>query len=420
MKNFLSSTRPKLVLAGLAVAVAAVFGVSALTQNKAQALPVDCDTNAIVKCGFQDKNGFKSDYNANVTGDLPAIYEHFNFSANEMDRFMSTAVWATAYKDGRIVLDDGRVVATKAWSIGRETANGTNPYDITIGNKLYHWGYNQTAFAANSIRTLVMMDKNNKYMEFAVITSCGNPVTGIKPVFQCNYLKKEKVNETTYKFWTDATAKDGATIKNLHYDFGDGTSKDTANKDEKITHVYKKAGKYHIKVTITYVVNGKEQTETLQINCQTDIEVKEQLKPAFECTELKRIFVSDNRYKFVGLATYKDAKVTGATFDFGDGQTAAGTVKETSSTTAEITAEHQFAEFTGTRTITLDVEFTIGKDKKNARCQTQITREVLPKEIVRTGPAEVVGAALGLGGLTGAGMYYRASRRNLLSSIFKR
>jgi hypothetical protein len=42
------------------------------------------------------------------------------------------------------------------------------------------------------------------------------------------------------------------------------------------------------------------------------------------------------------------------------------------------------------------------------------------KEIPSTGPEEVIGTVLGLSTITGAGVYYRNTRRDLLNKIFKR
>lgn len=456
MKSFIAKLfQPKLLVAGILLAAISVFGFNVLTNNKAFALPQDCDSNSIIYCGFQNANEFKSKYNANATGDLPAIYEHFDLSSNEMNRFMSTYKWATAYKDGRIVLDDGRVVATNAYSIGRKSSG--NPYTVNIAGKTYHWGYNKTAFAANSIRTLVMMDTSDKYMEFGVMTSCANAITGDKPKFQCDKLHKETVNDTTYKFWTDVSLKN-ANVKKVHYDFGDGQTKDTTNPAEKVSHTYSKAGKYHVTVKVTYTVNGVTQEETLQINCQTDVEVKEK-KVVAKCDKLDSLLIEGTRkYGFVGIASVENATVKSAQFNFGDGSTAPGSVAPAVNGKVAIAATHQFASSVKEAQIELTIEFSVKDSTTTEKCSTKIkfTEETckdnpnrpecqpkcIPKEgedsnckvltkeicipqkgedanckIPETGPAEIIGSAIGLSGLTGAGMYWRASRKNLRDLI---
>jgi hypothetical protein len=443
---------PKLFIASLGILVAGVLGFGLLHNPAQAALPEDCDGNSIIYCGFQSAAGFQSDYNANVTKDLPAVYKQFGFTADEMSRFQSTYKWAWSYRDGRIVLDDGRVVATSAWSIGRQPRSDPRrlPYTIQGASGPFYWSPLEVGFApaTTRIRTLVMMDTNDKYMEFAVMTSCGNPENGTKPVFQCDMLKSEQTSDNTFSFWTEATAEKGATIKNIRYDFGDGTFTNTTNKATKVSRTYAKPGTYHVKVTITYTVNGVDQTETVQAKCQTDVTVKEKPAPIFSCSSLQGKLIEGNRkYSFTATGHYENgAKLVSASFDFGDGskaenQTNLVKVDDNNST---ITVPHTYAtSLTGKVHITADLKFNIGEDTQNKKCETDIElktrtcadtptapecqppktckelgtcREILPS----TGPEDVLLSAAGIGSFAGAGMYYRATRRQWINNIFKR
>lgn len=376
------------LFAGLAgLLVLGAVGLGLLNSPVLASLPVDCDDNAIIKCGFQDAIGFKNDYNANVTKDLHTLYadSRFNFTADEMPRFTSTAKWGWAESNGKIVLDDGRIVATNSWSLGRQSFNKPTRYPITIGSGHYFWSYLKDSFASGTskIRTLVMMDKNNKYMEFAVMTACGNPTTGTKPVFQCNMLNKTKVDNDTYKFTTNVTAKQGATVKSLLYNFGDGKTATAAKGSDVVTHTFA-PGTWHVTVTVTYNVNGHTQTETVQVKCKTDVTVEEQKQPVFECKSLDgKLIEGQRKYEFTVVSHVENgAKLVSGSFDFGDGTHADDltNIVKINDTDSKITTQHTYADnLTGEKTITADLKFTVGTDNKNARCQTKINLEELPK-----------------------------------------
>ena len=281
-------------------------------------------------------------------------------------------------------------MATKAWSIGRESFGNPNRKPLKIGNGTYYWSYLSTSFASGTtrIRTLVMMDKNNKYMEFAVMAACGNPTTGTKPVFQCEMLnyEKSKLNDTDYEFWTNVTAKNGATVKSVVYNFGDGSpTVPKTNPLEKVKHTFK-PGNWEVSVTVTYNVNGHTQTETIQEKCKTKIEVKPQ--PVFVCKSLDGFLIDQTGKRKYGFLTVghveNGAKLVSAEYNYGD-----GSAKETKSDVIKINdtdygigAEHTYADnLVGEKTITADLKFTIGDDTKNARCETKINLEELPKMI---------------------------------------
>lgn len=435
--------RPKFIITGLAMAVVSAFALVSSPALAASNCPgFDDDDNAIVRCGFPDKAGFKADVNANKTNDLVQIYKHVGFdTSTQMDDLMNRGVWGWTHSNGQVILDDGRVVGTEAWSFGRQSFGNPNriPFQIAgLPNQTFYSSPVGIGFADHTekIRTLVLMDKEDKYMLFAVMNACGNPVDVQKPKFNCKELHKEDVDEDTFKFWTEVELKN-ATVKNLKYEVVDENDQVIktivkTNPAEKITLDFE-PGSYTVRVTVTYIVNGKEQTEKLQTRCQKPVEVKEKKIPEFACTSIQTIVInSDQRkYKFVGTAEYKDIKVVSATFDFGDGSTANGDLKEINANKTEITSpEHQYAEFTGKKFIQLSVVFEDGKkDLANPKCKTEIAREVLsecvpPKgesscELPKTGPTEIFAAAAGASGLGAAGVYYRASRRNLSSLLDK-
>lgn len=450
---------PKALVAGIFLAAISVLGLNTLSNNSVAA--ACANPNNFICAGVSSKQALVNAYNG--SGEVQNVYRsgHFgNFNDADRDRFLGSAGHeAKSYKNGKIILDDGRVVATGAYSLGRQGGTGTfNPYSIVIAGKTYYWGYNSTAFKSDGLRTLVLMDSEDKYMQFAAITDCGNPITGDKPKFQCDKLKSEKVNDTTYKFWTEATVNKFATVKNVHYDFGDGQTKDTSNPSEKVSHTYSKAAKYHVTVKVTYVVNGVTQEEKLQINCQTDVEVTEK-KVVAKCDSLDKLLIEGTRkYGFVGIASVENATVKSATFDFGDNSTAPGTVSVPINGKVAITGAHQYANSVKEAHIVLTIQFNVKDSTTTEECATDLEfseetckdnpnrpecqPKCIPKagedsnchvlsietcvpqkgedaecKIPETGPVEVIGSALGLSSIAGAGAYWRASRKSLRDLI---
>lgn len=448
MKSLTKIFRPKFLVAGIVLAALSVLGFNTLTHPTVYSAT---NPNDIMPGGFTagSVNSFANGYTKKA--DIKHVYEWAGLSPDELARFKATAKPGTAYSDGRIVLSNGDLLATDASSAGRLPIKGNNQ-QVTIKDTKYHYGKNTGNFASKSLPVLVMLNPLDHSLEFAAIADCGNPTWGKSPGYYCDQLVKEQVDRDTFNFSTKAFTKNGATVEKVVYDFGDGSKAVTkTNPGEKVPHTYK-PGNYTAKVTVHFKVNGKVKTHT-RTECTKPVKVEEEKKPAYKCTSLSKHLISGTRkYKFVGTAEFKHAKLTAAAFNFGDGQTGPGTIQN-GTDAATITAEHQYAEnLVGKKTVTLALEFTIGNDKENVQCKTELEfkqktckdepnreecqppkefckpgipkgddrcKEILPKEIVKTGPAEIIGSALGLGSLAGAGMYYRASRKNL-HNIFKR
>jgi hypothetical protein len=426
---------PKLFVPALGVAVAAVIAYGSFVHTEVQAASV----NDVIYGGVKNATDFQTKYKANTKGDLDNIYNSSIFggmSPSEISRFVKTAKWGTAYKDGRLVLDDGRVVATKGKSLGRTKLGGANPYTIKIDGVTYYWGYNSTAFGSNSLRALVMMDANNKYMEFAVLSVCGNPITGERPKFQCEMLNKTQKNDNTWEFWTTVSLKN-ATVKKLVYNFGDGTTATKTNPNEKVPHTFK-PGTWNITVTVTYTVNGKEQTETIQVKCKTQVTVKEEEKPVFVCKSLTFKAITRTRFEFVAKGESDKATFKTAKFDFGDGNTAEGVQANVAGQPETVKVEHEYAK-EGKYTIKAFLTYDKGTTKETKECVVEVTvkpktcedtpnkPECLPpkppetpKILPATGPLETLVSALGIGTITGAGLYYVGTRRSLIDTILKR
>lgn len=419
--------------------VVAFNAITASQQAAAAGLPRDCDSNSIIYCGATTKEEFVQKYNQNATGDLKAVYEHFGLSPSELGRFQSTAKMGTVYKDGRVVVD-GKVVGTNARSIGRHNMPGSTP--INIGGQTYYMRPNTSAFQSPSIQGHVMM--NGDKVEFIALTSCGNGVIVDQPEYQCDMLESRQVDRDTFQFSSKVTAKNGAKLTKVVYEFGDGQKVEKTSATEVVTHNYAKPGNYTAKVTAYFDVNGQTKTHT-SAECTKPVEVKP--APAYECSGLIAKKITRTKYEFTATSTVSGGAVLkDASFSFGDSQTAEGIKPKEAN---KVVIEHDYAK-EGTYTITATLNFTVAEGVKSAKCETKITVapedcksnpnrpecqpkeckpgipegdarcEETPPELPSTGPAEMIGSALGLGGIVTAGGYYLRSRRDLMSVVFKR
>jgi len=439
--------RPKVVLSGLFAAFIIALGVlNNPNLASASACPgKDDDTNAVIRCGYNNLDELVTKFNQNPYGDIQNIYGHFGLT--NINDIKAQAVHATIYKaTGEIKNDAGDVLATSAMSMGREN-HGANRQPIMIGGKQYWYSPVQNSFGSSSLDGYALLNDDHS-LAFVSMRVCGNPSWGYSPGYKCKLLKQTKVSDTEYKYSVTPYTKNGATVSKVVIDFGDGKSTTlTSNFEQEVSHTYA-PGKYTARATVYFNVNGVEKSDTRD-SCTAKVDVPEAPKPIFKCTNLIAVQAPGSRTKFTFTGTAfvdNGAVLQKGTFRFDDGKTA--TVDATGTT---VTTTYEYTK-EGNHTTTLDLTFNVGKDEGNVKCKvvtkttpptceddktkpeckqptceelhnctpTCETKADMCKEIPKTGPAEVVGTVLGLSTITGAGVYYRNSRRQLMDKIFNR
>lgn len=289
--------RSKLFIAAMVVSTAG-FGLAGANHAAAAAVQ-DCSDNSIIRCGSQTPADFVTKLQANNPSDLQGLYDYFGLPSADYANFASNAKMGTAYKDGRIVVD-GKVVATDAFSLGREKKSYSTPYDVN--GYRYYKSMNKDVFVPDSIPAMVYFDNSGSIL-FAVLTACGNPLGGTpvketpkpqpeppKPQqptasFQCTGLTATGINDSTngltYVFRATAAASN-ASLSATDFDFGDGSMANNVGPESggglssTITHSFPKAGGYTVKATLHFsaqqgsAINGS-QTAT----CSTYVTVNQ-------------------------------------------------------------------------------------------------------------------------------------------------
>lgn len=294
-------------------------------------LAADCDNNAIIHCGETTSSAFisqvKKNDSLNGHHDLQAIYAAYGLEPASYDKFVTSARMGTAYKNGNIVVDN-QIVATNAKSIGRlASSQGAGYFTQNIAGTNYYGNDDAHAFASDSIPVMVMFDATGT-MQFAVLTSCSNPMSGSKVVstYSCDLLQKTAVagKANTYTFTTAASRSGNATIVKYVYNFGDGTTATTTTGGAPVTHTYTKAGSFTATVSVYVNLPGNQQVTVTSAKCSTVIKV---VMPFYECLQLTGAFIDKAKMSFSFVATAQfgnGATFTGADFDFGDGTSQSG------------------------------------------------------------------------------------------------
>lgn len=332
-------------VAGLAIALFGLFALSGLVVQKVSA--ADCDSNAIIYCGFTSPSNFitkvRNNDSQNGHHDLQTVYAAYGLEPASYDKFVTSSRSGKAYKDGRIIVD-GQVVGTAGNSIGRESwMQGSGYFTKNIGGTNYYGNVNAKAFATDGLPITVLFNSAGT-MVFAVLDSCGNP-EGFTPVasnYSCTSLKKTAVagKANTYSFTTSATQSGNAAITQYVYNFGDGTTATTTSGSAAVTHTYTKGGTYTAKVTIYVHLPGNQNVTASSGGCQTTITV---LTPFYQCLQLTGAILDKAKFSYSFTATAKygnGATLVSADFNYGDGKAQNG-VKPTTSTT--FTVQHQYA-----------------------------------------------------------------------------
>ena len=327
----------------------------------------DCDTVAIIKCGVFSASALREKA---ALGDVPRVYRAFDISQADLEgKFVSGIV----YRDGRVTVD-GETVATGAKTAGRNF--GGTPIPNTDGAGIY----STSKFVTEGQTAFVRMV--NGTFDFAVIKSCGNPVSATPkpkpeppaptPKFECISLKASEVSRTKRTFTVEAEATNGAKIVNYEYGFGDGMGVTTNNAT--YAYEYKTPGTYNATVVVHVTVDGVNKKVTSE-TCKLPVTIV--AEPVVPTTVVPCPY---------NAALPKESPDCKPPVEM-----------------CKIVNKTQFP-----------------KDSVYCREDTVTPVLTVQREIAKTGPEAIAMGGLGLGSLTAAGYYLADSRRKLLAKFLNR
>ena len=371
-----SSFKQKVMVSTGALLLALSLGLVGTATQRVHA--ADCDNNAIMKCGTGSAADFIRKVSANNDGyghrDLKFIYEAYDLAPTDYTKLVASARPGLAYKDGRIVVD-GQTVATGTKSIGRLASfQGSGYFTKSIHGVNYYGNINSKAFKTGPLPVMVMFDAHGS-MQFAVLTSCGNPISGsvVRSSYTCNSLSKTAVSgqQNTYRFTGNASATNNARIVKYTFNFGDGSRPQvvsTSAKSATVMHHYTQAGNFKATVTVTVSLPGKQSVQVTSVPCTKTVNVS---APFYSCIQLTGAILDQNQFKysFKANASFGNgAKFTGADFKYGDGKTD----RNIRPVGTAVSTTHQYAQ-AGNYEITATLHFSVDGAVKSASCTARVT-----------------------------------------------
>lgn len=326
----------------------------------------ECDDNAVVRCGIYSTADMKKKY----TGDVKAAYNHFGITDSMIDGSGATIKNGTVLKNGDVIVD-GKVIATGAITAGRHNIGNSTAF--TAGGTTFYERPTTTSFVTRDVfDAYVFVDKDGKFLG-AVLKPCGNPAKATpKPVppkpspeAACKDVKATKISRNQYRFTASATTSNGATISSYTFTFsGPATvspvvvaSSNNSASTETIT--FDKSGDYTVTATVKTSVGDRTGT-----NCEAKFTVA--VEPVVP--PVGKVEVCD--------------PATGQTIE-------------------------------------------VDKDKADqykpvgdVACQPKVEGDKTVVEALPvTGPVDILAGAAGLGSVTAAGYYFRASRSRLFDAF---
>lgn len=354
----------KHLLISFALVASSLFAVAQLsTPVSANATGGECDDNAVVRCGIYSVEALRSHYK----GDVKAAYNHFGISTSMIDGSGATIRNGHVNKNGDVVLD-GKVIATGAITAGRQNIPGSTKF--TAGGSTFYERPSTVSFISRDVfEAYIMVDKDGAFLG-AVLKPCGNPVKAKpkvvkKPAATCSSVTAHKLSRTSYRFTGQASTVDGATISSY-----------------------------------SFVITGPNTNRTVPVNTTS----RSATTPTVSLTEAGTYAVTLTVKTSVGDRTGANCKTT-------------FTVDKEPETPAP--AKTVVCNPANGQTITVD-EKDADKYKPvgDEACQPKV-ESVKVEKIAETGATDYLMGATGLGSLTAAGYYLRASRQRLLVALKK-
>jgi uncharacterized repeat protein (TIGR01451 family) len=414
----------------------------------------DCDTVAIIKCGSMTVSELQGDVKQ---GDVPTVYANFGINQNQLNGFVDGVVW----KDGRVTLGtkgQGQLVATNAVTAGRWNNPTSDMTKIPNTDRAYRMS---TSHFVDDGQIAFIKMVNGKFI-FAVIKTCGNPVTA-KPVVSSppNLTVTKDVRTIKNTNWAQSvTVKPGENIayRVIGTNTGKTTLENVSFRDVLPQGITFNMSDGHARLNGQYITNNladgmnigslapgqkfeleyaadTSASEARKEACSTGLTNRAFVKatgltersdtavvkicapvvatPIYSCDLLKGNTDSNRTFGITSVSTTaKNGPVLNRiVFDWGDGQS---TEKKPNEVTGTV---HQYSQ-DGTYTIRATTYFTLNgtevADTSNS-CTNQVTFKenkppvvttpTTPGKLVDTGPGTIIGAIASA--ITGGMLAYR-------------
>lgn len=192
----------------------AILGVGALSLHAVRvhaASTYNCDANSVLWCGAPSASSVESKYKSgdghNSAASIQHIYSWFGISSSDISSMGSYAVNGSVSRSGDVYAGS-TLVATNALTAGRENISGSTKR--TDGGTTFYTRKPSVSFLDGSLSAMVYM--KNGVFQFAILNSCGNPVTGTPKKPNYTILKEVRAKGSS-SYNSSVSVKSGTTVQ---------------------------------------------------------------------------------------------------------------------------------------------------------------------------------------------------------------
>lgn len=208
IKKFASKGLKATAISG-AVLATGMVGLHAVRVHAASTY--NCDANSVLWCGASSPSNLIGKYDHgdghNSAASIHNIYNWFKISSSDISGTKSDAVSGSVNRDGNVYAGN-TLVATNALTAGREFISGSTKR-VDNGTTFYT-RKPSVSFLDGSLSAMVVM--KNGVFQFAILNSCGNPVTGTPKKPNYNIVKEVRA-EGSSSYSKDISVKSGTTVQ---------------------------------------------------------------------------------------------------------------------------------------------------------------------------------------------------------------
>lgn len=352
--KFLKSAKFKVIglSAGVFLGLFSFINQPATSADVSLGGPYDNNANAVTWGGVGNTQAVQSDYNHgdghNSAASIDHIYNYFHISSSDINNLSNTAVAGSVTKAGNVYVGN-RLVATNAMTAGREYISGGSTRVNNAGTVFYA-RRPSVSFTSDRLTAYVVM-KGGQF-DFAILSSCGNPVTAspVAPMtgrLTCQDLlvnpgAVDPNGAQAYTFTAKASATN-ATITSYNFNLA-GNSQTINTNAQSVTSSSKtyNPGNYTVSVTVSGIAGNTFSTSPKSVTCSKSFTVA--ANGTLACSALSLNLIStdpstgDQTYALVASASAANASIDKYVFNFGD----SGNTTQTITTNAATATSQNF------------------------------------------------------------------------------
>jgi uncharacterized repeat protein (TIGR01451 family) len=197
-----------------AMITGAVVGIGMLGLHAVRvhaASTYNCDANSVLWCGAPSVSSLQSKYKSgdghNSAASIQHIYSWYGIGSSDISSMGTYEVKGSVSKSGNVYAGS-TLVATNALTGGREYISGSTKH--TVNGTTFYSRKPSVSFLDGSLSAMVYM--KNGVFQFAILNSCGNPVTGAPKKPSYSILKQVRAKGGS-SYGSSVSVDSGSTVQ---------------------------------------------------------------------------------------------------------------------------------------------------------------------------------------------------------------